>query len=79
MPCIVAAEHMYPRKYDLQQALKGAALGEDTWSGCAITEELVALQAVEQSERPWLILLTSMSALSAVLLALVFWKLHGFH
>lgn len=35
-----------------------------------------ALQAVEQSERPWLMLLTSMSALSALLLALVFWKLY---
>jgi hypothetical protein len=45
----------------------------------AITEKPSALQAVEQSERPWLILLTSMSALSALLLALVFWKLHGFH
>ena len=54
-------------------------MGEGIWSGYAITEKLVALQAVEQSERPWLILLTSMSALSAVLLALVFWKLHGFH
>ena len=36
------------------------------------------VQAVEQSERPWLILLTALSALSAVLLALVFWRLHGF-
>ena len=70
---------MYPREHDLQQALKGSAVGEDVWGGHAITEKLVALQAVEQSERPWLILLTSMSALSAVLLALVFWKLHGFH
>lgn len=41
------------------------------------SQELV-VQAVEQSERPWLILLTGMSALSAVLLALVFWRLHGF-
>ncbi len=36
-----------------------------------------AMQAVERSERPWLMLLTSLSALSALLLALVFWKLHS--
>ena len=37
----------------------------------------VCAQAVERSERPWLMLLTSLSALSALLLALVFWKLHS--
>ena len=43
---------------------------------CADVMEAV-LQAVERSERPWLMLLTSLSALSALLLALVFWKLHS--
>lgn len=37
---------------------------------------VVLAQAVEQSEKPWLMLLTSLSALSAILLALVFWKLY---
>ena len=39
---------------------------------------IAGTQAVEQSERPWLILLASMSALSAVLLAIVLWRLHAF-
>lgn len=70
---------MYPRKYHLQQALNGSALGGRYLEWACNNREAGGLQAVEQSERPWLILLTAMSALSAVLLALVFWKLHGFH
>ncbi|CAL8470275.1 g9817 [Coccomyxa elongata] len=49
---------------------------KESWRLKEVHVEKLMQKAVEQSERPWLMLLTYMSALSALLLALVFWKLY---
>ncbi|EIE26036.1 hypothetical protein COCSUDRAFT_61028 [Coccomyxa subellipsoidea C-169] len=49
---------------------------KESWRLKEVHVEKLMQKAVEQSERPWLMLLTSLSALSALLLALVFWKLY---
>ena len=49
---------------------------KDAWRLKEVRAEDLMRRAVERSEKPWLILLTALSATSAVLLAAVMWKLH---
>jgi hypothetical protein len=49
---------------------------KDAWRLKEVRAEDLMRRAVERSEKPWLILLTGLSATSAILLAAVLWKLH---
>ena len=49
---------------------------KDAWRLKEVRAEDLMRRAVERSEKPWLILLTALSATSALLLAAVMWKLH---
>ena len=69
-----------PEQVTVPEEVHLEAIAEEvqaSWRLKEIQVEKLMQKAVARSERPWLILLTTLSAVSAGLLALVIWRLHG--